>query len=304
MTKPKVTLATAAAMPDLYPDEHGLLDALAARGMDPSIAVWNDPDVDWDAAGLVIVRSVVDYASDRPGFLDWAKSIKRILNHADVLAWNSDKHYLIELGKRGLPTIPTTWLSASRGYSKHQVHSRFPAFGDFVVKPAVSSGVRDIGRYSSGDIPGRQAAIAQVMELLGEGRDVMIQRYQESVETHGERSLVFFNGILSHAVDKAALLSPATVTEDEVRQVDVSAHLATDEELRWAEQIRTVLHQYVRERMGRDEQFLYNRVDVVPDGQGSFVVMEVALVDGDLYLDATPQALGNFADAVSVRAFW
>ena len=32
MSKPKVTLATAASMPNLYPDENGLLDALAERG--------------------------------------------------------------------------------------------------------------------------------------------------------------------------------------------------------------------------------------------------------------------------------
>lgn len=304
MTKPRVTLATAASMPNLYADETGLLDALADRGMDPHIAVWNDPAVDWDNAGLVVIRSVVDYAADRQSFLAWTRSLPRVLNHADVLEWNSDKHYLNELAERGLPTIPTTWLSASRGYSKHQVHSRFPAFGDFVVKPAVSSGVRDIGRYSSTSIPGRQAAIAQVMELLGEGRDVMIQRYEETVETQGERSLIFFNGIISHAVDKAALLTPAQVTEDEVQQVPVEAHSATDQELRWGEQIRLVLHEYVRERMGRDEQFLFNRVDLVPDGKGSFVVMEVALVDADLYLNAAPRALGNFADAISVRAFW
>ena len=72
----------------------------------------------------------------------------------------------------------------------------------------------------------------------------------------------------------------------------------------WGEQIRQVLHAYVRERIGRDEQFLFNRVDIVPDGLGSFLVMEVSLVDADLYLGATPDALDNFADAISVRAHW
>ncbi len=304
MSKPLVTLATAASMPNLYPDENGLLDALSDRGVDPRVRVWNDPNVNWDDAGLVVVRSVVDYAQDRDKFLAWARSLKRILNHTDVLEWNSDKHYLVQLANRGLPTIPTTWLSAERGYTKHQVHSRFPASGDFVVKPAVSSGVRDIGRYSSSSIPARQAAMAQVMDLLAEGRDVMIQRYQESIETQGERSLMFFNGVISHAVDKAAMLSPASLTDGIIRQVEVSTHAATDEELRWGEEIRGVIHQYVRERMGRDEQFLYNRVDLVPDGKGSFVVMEVSLVDAQLYLDTSPIAMSNFADAISVRAFW
>ena len=62
--KPKVTLVTSANMPELFSDESGLPDALAERGMDPQIAVWNDPTVDWDAAGVCVIRSVSDYASN------------------------------------------------------------------------------------------------------------------------------------------------------------------------------------------------------------------------------------------------
>ena len=304
MSKPKVTLATAASMPNLYPNENGLLDALAERGVDPQIKVWNDPDVDWDAAGLTVVRSVVDYAQDRPGFLKWAKEVPRLLNGYDVLRWNSDKHYLQELSNRGLPTIKTAWLSAEQNLEKRQVHARFPALGDFVLKPTVSSGVRDVGRYSSEDLPARQAAIGQAMRLLGEGRDLMIQRYEDDVDEHGEMSLVFFNGLLSHAVQKGALLPPDHATDRRITQSVVREVEIGEQELLWGEQVRGTLHDYVRSRLGRDELFLFNRVDVVPDGKGSFKVMEIALVDADLYLDATPSAMGNFADAVSVRAFW
>lgn len=304
MSRPKVTLATSSSLPNLYPDENGLLSALADRGIEPQVKVWNDPAVDWDNAGLVVVRSVVDYAHDRPEFLRWAKRVPRLLNTYDVLRWNSDKHYLQELGKRGLPTIDTTWVSADAGYDKRQVHARFPAFGDFILKPTVSSGVRDIGRYSAEDLQARQAAIAQAMRMLGEGRDIMVQRYRAEIDVHGEISLVFFNGLLSHAVQKSALLPPSHVTDRKIRDVVVSATEPTDQELRWGEQIRTAIHDYVRQRQGRDEQFLFNRVDVVPDGRGSFLVMEIAMVDADLYLDATPSSMSNFADAIAVRAFW
>ncbi len=184
------------------------------------------------------------------------------------------------------------------------MHARFPAFGDFVLKPTVSSGVRDIGRYDAEDLRSRQAAITQAMDLLGDDRDIMIQRYQEEIDTQGEMSLIFLNGLLSHAVRKEALLSPSQVTDQEIAEVRVQPIEVTAEQLRWGEQIRHAIHQYVRHRIGRDDLFLFNRVDVVPDGQGSFLVMEIALVDADLYLDSTPDALGNFADAISVRAFW
>lgn len=47
-------------MPNLYHGEEGLVDALAERGCDPQIRFWNDPDVDWVDAGMVVVRSVSD----------------------------------------------------------------------------------------------------------------------------------------------------------------------------------------------------------------------------------------------------
>ena len=91
---PKVTLVTCSSMPHLFPGEEGLLDELASRGCDPQIKVWNDPDVDWSEAGMVVVRSVSDYASDRQAFLDWTRQLTRVQNSKDVLNWNTDKHYL------------------------------------------------------------------------------------------------------------------------------------------------------------------------------------------------------------------
>lgn len=303
--KPRVTLATSADMPNLYSDEEGILDALAERDCDPQIKQWDDPDVDWEDAGLVVVRSVSDYATRRDEFLEWSKAVPRILNHPDILDWNSDKHYLKVLNEKyGLPVIPTTWLETEDNLTKHRVHSRFPALQNFVIKPAVSSGLRDIGRYTAVDPASRRAAVTHVMDLLNEGRSVMLQRYQEAIDKHGEITLVFFNGLVSHSVEKKAMLHPSQVTDEAMHETLVQAREATPEEWRWGEQIRAALHAYVKERMGRDEQFLFNRVDVVPDGEGSFMVMEVGLVDAQLYLDSSPEAMKNFADAISVRAHW
>ncbi|MDO4258584.1 MAG: glutathione synthetase [Actinomycetaceae bacterium] len=304
MSKPKVTLVTAADMPDLYPGEEGLCDALAERGIDPAIRVWNDETVDWGEAGICVVRSVTDYAQDRAAFLEWTSRVPRLLNHPDILDWNTDKHYLKELSARGLPTIPTIWMEPDDHLSKIQIHTRFPAYGDFVVKPAVSSAVRDVGRYTAIDTYQRQAAIVQTENLLAQGRTVMVQRYLEDIDVHGEISLIFFNGLVSHAVEKKAILHPSSVPESQMHLTMETTEITDQMAWQWGETIRAALHGYVRDRMGRDEQFLFNRVDLVPDGQGSFHVMEVSLVDADLYLSSSPKALGNFADAIAMRAYW
>ncbi len=102
---------TSRDLPDLSDDLRGLKEALTALGVDVRIAVWDDPEVDWEEAGLCVVLTITDYA-DRPDeFFRWADTVPRILNDARVLRWNSDKHYLVELARRGVPTIKTTWPS-------------------------------------------------------------------------------------------------------------------------------------------------------------------------------------------------
>ncbi|MDO5724659.1 MAG: glutathione synthetase [Flaviflexus sp.] len=307
MSAPIVTLATCSDFPDLDEDDQGLPDALRERGIEPRIAVWDDPEVNWDDAGIVVLRSVRDYAKKREHFIDWAKSIRRILNPASVLEWNTDKHYLQELAKRGLPTIPTIWLEPAQNLTKHQVHTRFPAYGDFVVKPAVSSGGRGTGRYTATDAGSRREAIQHAMHHLSKGRTVMVQRYLEEVDRSGELSLVYFNGLASHKVEKEPMLHPYFRSVDEVTEEVVRSSEASEEEWRWGERIRLALHGYIKDTTGRDEQLLFNRVDIVrglEDSENEFYVMEISLIDASLYLGSDPENLEKFADAIAVRAFW
>lgn len=308
MSAPVVTLVTSAELPNLDADEAGLPDALRERGIEPRIAVWSDSGVDWRASDLTVIRSVRDYARDRAGFVKWAHTVPRLLNQANVIDWNSDKHYLRELEKRGLPTIPTTWLEPDAHYSKHQIHTRFPADGDFVVKPAVSSGGRGTGRYTATDPLSRSDAILHAQHELRKGRTVMVQRYLEEIDRSGEISLIYLNGVPAYRVDKQAMLHPRFRAGDTIQEERVvSTADATEDEWRWGEEIRQVLHAYIAEVSGRDELLLYNRVDMVrggPEDEHEFYVMEVSLIDGSLYLSEDPSHLTKFADAIAMRAFW
>lgn len=303
---PIVTLVTSTDFPGLDEDDRALPDALRERGIEPRIAVWNEPGIDWGESDMVVLRSVRDYAkSDRyEDFMAWTRSVPRLANHPDVVAWNADKHYLRRLSELGAPMIPTMWLEPNAGFSKHQVHCRFPAFGDFVVKPAISSGGRGTGRYTAIDAGSRSEAINDAMHHLSRGRTVMVQRYLEEVDRRGELSLVYFNGVLSHAVEKAPMLHPSFRSTDEVHEEIVTAREPSEQEWLWGERVRKAIHQHIKERSGRDIQLLFNRVDVVEDGQGGFYLMEVSLIDAGLYLGSAPDALNNFADAIAQRVFW
>lgn len=309
MSQPIVTLATSAQFPNLDTDDQGLPDALRERGIEPRIAIWDDPSVDWEEAGIVVVRSVRDYAKDRDKFVSWARSVPRILNSAETMAWNTDKHYLQDLERLGLPTIPTIWLEPEQNLSKRLVNSRFPALGDFVVKPAVSSGGRGTGRYKGVNAESRGEAIAHAMYELGRGRSVMVQRYLKEIDVEGETSLIYFNGLASHQVVKAPMLHPrfSSVKEQQVVEESVRSTGASIEMWTWGEKIRGALQAYIKEKVGHNELLLFNRVDIVrgdKDSPEDFYVMEVSLIDGSLYLQADEKNLGRFADAIAARVFW
>ncbi len=294
---------TGRELPELSEDDQVLPPLLQERGVDVQIAIWDDPDVNWDDAGLCVLRTVPDYAPRREEFFAWAHSVPRLLNNPTVLQWNSDKHYLQELAKRGLPTIDTTWLEVERDYSKHQVHTRFPAGGDFVVKPAVSSGRHATGRYTAREAYSRMAAIEHAMSILENGHAVMVQRYLASMEERGEISLIFFNGLLSHAVEKDTILTDTTGPRPEVHRNRAHPHEITSGERTRGEDVRAALHASIKELLGRDEQLIYCRVDMVA-GDEELEILEVSLFDCNLYLTSDERAAENFADAIAMRAFW
>ena len=197
----RIAIATAAEFPDLDEDGPSLLGALADRGLPAEPAVWTDPDVDWSAYDLVVVRCTWDYQDRHAEFLRWAgqvADVTRLANSPEVLAWNTDKTYLRALQGTGLPVVPTDWFEPGDVFV-------VPEIGEYVVKPAVSAGSRDTNRYHAGDHD--ELAVAHVGGLLAAGRTVMVQPYLGQVDTYGETALFFFGGVFSHAIRKGPLLT-------------------------------------------------------------------------------------------------
>lgn len=300
--QPRVSLATYEQLPDLTPEDAPLLGALGDRGIDARAVVWTDEDVDWDEAGLVVIRTARDYASRLGEFVAWARSVPRLLNPAEVVDWNTDKHYLEDLRARGVPVLKTQWLEPSENLNKRRIHTRFPASDEFVLKPAVSGGAQDTGRYTANEAESRRLAIEHAVRLLDEGRSVMVQRYQPSVDTLGERSLVFIDGRFMYAVHKAAMLHGPSLGPEEEHIERIDTVVASDAELAVAERVLDAVQAIMTERLNGDETLLYARVDLVADDDGQPTVMEVGLTDPSLHFSHYPGALEAFADAIAARA--
>jgi glutathione synthase/RimK-type ligase-like ATP-grasp enzyme len=305
VTSPRIALATCSSLPALDDDDAPLVPAFAQRDVVAEPVVWDDPAVDWSVYDLVLIRSTWDY-TDRPReFLEWVRRVEqstRLINPASAVEWNIDKSYQRTLERAGLPIVPTIWLDPERNFDSRSIHTRFPAFGDFVIKPTISAGSRDTGRYSAGETPSRALAITHAKSLLQAGRHVMLQRYLRQVDTVGETGIVFVDGVFSHAVRKAPLLNgpfrASTTTSVLYKEEVMSARDASPAERELAERVVAALPELVP---GVDGPLVYARVDLIPDDAGNPVVLELELTEPSFFFALAPGSIDRLVDAVVGR---
>ena len=301
----RLALATCAELPDLDPDDQLLRDELVGRGIPVDVAVWDDPTIDWASYQHVVVRSTWDYTERQAQFVDWTRRVEQtseLLNPADVIAWNTDKTYLADLEERGLPIVPTIWLDPATNMTSRAINSRLPAFGEFVIKPTISAGSRDTGRYDASATQQQMLAITHAKNLMAVGRHVMLQRYLRGVDTVGETGLVFLDGVFSHAVRKSALLSgpfrPADLDGALYRGEVIAPREPSAEEREVGGRVVEALADIFP---GARQPFLYTRVDVIPDEEGKPVILEVELTEPSLFFQHGPGSAERAADAIAAR---
>lgn len=298
MPNPRVALVISEDHPILNQDNAVLEQELAKLGVDASTHKWSDTSVDWSAFDLVVLRSTWDFASRRPEFIEWAKTVPNLENPVSALEWNTDKEYLKTMAEMGIPTIRTVWLDPARHFSSQAIHTRLPAFGDFVIKPTVSAGAQGVARYQEATAKARTTAINQVADMLKAGNHVMIQPYLDKIDQDGETSVVFFDGEYSHSFLKGAMLSRGTAPSEIYVEEELKAGAADKTFIETA--FKAV--DAAREILGMEGYFLYARVDMLTGDDNEPLVLEVELVEPRLFIRRHPGAVERFAEAIADRA--
>ncbi|MBQ0906723.1 RimK family alpha-L-glutamate ligase [Micromonospora sp. U21] len=291
--EPRVALVTCTELVDLDPDDRLVLAPLAARGIAAEAVVWDDADVDWSSYDLVVLRSAWDYALRRDEFVAWASSVPALVNPAEVVRWNTDKRYLAELSAAGVPTVPTFWVGPGETWQP-------PAdAGEYVIKPAVSAGSQDTGRYDLADPEHRELAEAHVRRLTDTRRVTMVQPYLTAVDTEGETALLFLAGpdglAFSHAIRKGPMLTGPDLGPDGLYKVEeITARTATPAQLAVAEKTLAVVP-------GGTAQLLYTRVDLIPGPDGAPILVELELTEPSLFIGYADGAPDRLAEAVATH---
>lgn len=278
----KVALATCMKPPEHDVDEAPLVAALRAAGADVRRLAWDDPTAAPAAGEIVVIRSTWNYFEDLRGFLAWVErtaEAARLFNPAPIVAGNAQKTYLRELERRGVDVVETEFVPASEPRSLRGL-MRERGWTTVVIKPVVSAGSFSTRRFGAGQEDEGQ----RFLDALTSRRDAMVQRWMPSVEGYGERSLVWIDGELTHAVRKSPRFSGATEAVSEVP-------IAPDERA-FAEKVLAPIA----------DDLLYARVDVVRDEAGAPRLMELELIEPSLFLVHSARALERLTGAIVRRA--
>ncbi|HYJ83561.1 MAG TPA: hypothetical protein VEW26_12065 [Allosphingosinicella sp.] len=204
----------------------------------------------------------------------WERDGVRLRNPASVLRWNMDKIYLERLAERGAPVVPTRHYTK---LSEARLEEAASAFGTdrLVAKPRISSTAWQTIRWSPG----------APLDGGPEG-EAMVQPYLPEIERSGEVSMIFFGGAFSHAIAKRP--QPGDFRVQPEFDGIIAAHRPEKDEHEAAARILAAV----------EEPLLYARIDLVRGLDGAPRLIELELIEPDLYLGYDGQAGARFAAAV------
>jgi len=276
----RVVLATCKTLPEPDPDAEPLLTALHASGIAAGELAWDDEGSDFSTADLTLLRATWNYPHHPKEFLAWVAAVSEqtaLWNPAPVVRWNHHKGYLLDLAARGIPIVPTELVPAGSDEKLRRICER-RGYSAIVVKPAIGAG--SLGARKFTDAEQGEAHLT----ALRERGDVLVQPYLRSVSERGERSLIWIDGEITHAVRKA----PRFAGEHE--QIEAVTDISTSER-ELALRIFGALHMPV----------FYGRVDLVPGDDGEPLVMELELIEPSLYFHHSAHGLARFVAGTLAR---
>jgi len=271
----------------LYHDDHHLIQPLAEVEIAVEVLIWDkhDPN-DFDA---LLFRSAWDYHFKTPEFENWLETLTQIdipvFNPVSIIKKNYDKFYLKELADSGLPIIRTLFFENVKDIDLKQILKN-QGWEKAVIKPAISMSAFKTHLITPENIDTFQKELTTIYE----DRKVILQQFAKPIIETGEWSLVFFEKEYAFTV----LKSPKKGEFRVQGELGGSIQLVQPSEEVIA-QAKQFLDYY-------EEDILYARVDGIVEN-GQFRLMELELIDPELYFRIAPKGKERFVKLLQQKLF-
>lgn len=261
-----------------------LIPALTRAGAEVEAPPWSKSRVDWASFDVAMLSSTRDYHERIGEFRKWLRAtakLTRLRNSVELVDWNLDKRYLLELEAAGVPVIPTVWTDP--GETETAITEiEAEGWGDLIIKPVVDLGARNLVRVPAE----RGRAMLERYDA-----PTMIQPYLPSVAATGEIGLVYAGGEFSHALRKLPARGDFRIQPQ---------YGGTHEPLEATNEMLELGARSLAVAPGPEP--LYARLDLVTLDDGSSAVIELELIEPALYLDVEPTSAVRLARALLAEA--
>ncbi len=243
--------------------------ALENLGLKVNRLAWDDQSFDWTHTKFVLFRSTWDYFDRFDEFSTWLNKVSTkttLLNSEKIIRWNMDKHYLLDLKKKGIHIIPTVYLEKDSKTSLKKIHKEHN-WNHTILKPCVSGAARHTYKLDHQNIEQYEAVFQELLRKEA----MMLQPFQNSIVEKGEISLVIINGIYTHAVLKKAKKGDFRVQDD--WGGTVHTYTPNQKEIEFAENTVKACIEFP----------VYARVDITTDNDGKLAIVELELIEPELW---------------------
>lgn len=283
----RLALLTCELFPALWEDDRLAAEELRRRGHTVEPLVWRRATLgllnEFDA---IVVRNPWDWFHHRESFRTFlellTRTTARVLNPPAMLLEFADKTYLPKLAARGVSVVPTVELTPEvlQATLREVLDAR--GWARAVIKPAFTANAVGAQVFDASEC----AAVLERAKAvtLAPGEKWLVQPFIASI-AEGELSFIFFDGVFSHAVRKKPRAGDWRVQHDyggvSTAFTPSAAQLA---------EATAILE-------GAAPGSTYGRVDAV-EWNGKLHLMELEVVEPELFFRHDPLAPARFADAV------
>lgn len=265
-------------------EDNYVLNALTDAGFKACKKAWCDSVFDWSSAKAVIFRTTWDYFDRYDEFSVWLKEVSKsckLINSADLINWNIDKRYLLELQRKGVNVAPTLLMEQGTTVNLAEAFAS-TGWKEAVLKPVVSGAARHTYRITSENASDHQS----ILEELLSNEHMLLQEFLNDIVEFGEISLMFMGGEFTHAIRKIAKSGDFRVQDDHGGRV--VSHEATAAEIEFGRKAIAAC----------PELPTYARVDIVRDNSGALSICELELIEPELWFRENPAAATKLAEAI------
>ncbi len=261
--------------------------ALQAENLNVIRLAWDDPNFDWKTTKAILFRTTWDYFNRFPEFSKWLTQVSKetiLLNSEKIIRWNIDKHYLLDLQKKGVHIAESYFIEKGAKTTLAELHQQLN-WPETVLKPCVSGAGRHTYRLTSENIMELETIFSELIEQEA----MMLQPFQHSIVKQGELSLIIFSGVYSHAVLKQAKDGDFRVQDD--FGGSLNPYTPTETEISFA----------INATKACPELPIYARVDIFTDNANQLAVSELELIEPELWFRNDEKAAKILAKHIKRR---